>query len=77
MRHREKEIPPEIDNYILRDLIERYVRDEKGRKILTLHLTYNCPLSIIAHEVGMSERGTKYAYYRCFEELLPHIKIPG
>ena len=77
MRHREKEIPPEIDNYILRDLIERYVRDEKGRKILTLHLTCKWPLSLIAQEVDMSVRGTKYAYYRSFEELIPHIPTAG
>ena len=61
------------DRYEIENLIDRWIFDEKDRKILKRKFLDNAPLEKIAEEIGMSDRQTKRRFNRAKLQLFKHI----
>ena len=61
------------DRYEIENLIDRWIFDEKDRKILKRKFLDNAPLEKIAEEIGMSDRQTKRRFNKSKLQLFKHI----
>ena len=61
------------DRYEIENLIDRWIFDEKDRKILKRKFLDNAPLEKIAEEIGMSDRQTKRRFNKAKLQLFKHI----
>ena len=61
------------DRYEIENLIDRWIFDEKDRKILKRKFLDNAPLEKIAEEVGLSDRQTKRRFNKAKLQLFKHI----
>lgn len=61
------------DRYEIENLIDRWIFDEKDRKILKRKFLDNAPLEKIAEEIGMSDRQTKRRFNMAKLQLFKHI----
>ena len=61
------------DRYEIENLIDRWIFDEKDRKILKRKFLDNAPLEKIAEEVELSDRQTKRRFNKAKLQLFKHI----
>ena len=61
------------DRYEIENLIDRWIFDEKDRKILKRKFLDNAPLEKIAEEICMSDRQTKRRFNKAKLQLFKHI----
>lgn len=61
------------DRYELENLIDRWIFDEKDRKILKRKFLDNAPLEKIAEEVDLSDRQTKRRFNKAKLRLFKYI----
>lgn len=61
------------DRYEIENLIDRWIFDEKDRKILKRKFLDNASLEKIAEEIGMSDRQTKRRFNKAKFQLFKHI----
>ena len=61
------------DRYEIENLIDRWIFDEKDRKILKRKFLDNASLEKIAEEVDLSDRQTKRRFNKAKLQLFKHI----